>query len=144
MTATYSPWDDLASRPDLTYGTTRLPHGDEWWLPQRRAIITDSRLSRVERRCALAHALAHVDHQDVCQPDNARVAGKQETWADQDAAHRLIALDDLAVALRWSSRPSEIADDLQVTEDVLQTRLDHLHPSERAYLHRQLNPEGDT
>lgn len=146
MSIRYSPWNDLAAREDITFGVTRLPSGQAWWLPDRRAIVMDDRLTRIERRCALAHELAHADMGDEdCARINSRVDSKQEKRADNTAALRLVELDDLIDALKWSSHLDEVATDLEVTRYYLDIRMHiaRVHPAERAYLRRQLDPEGE-
>lgn len=51
----------------------------------------------------------------------------------------LIPLDDLIAASRWCESPGALADDLDVTEDVLTCRLDHLTPAERAAIEAALD-----
>lgn len=80
---------------------------------------------------------------------SARAAGED---AGQDvnavarklAARRLIHVRSLGDALRWSEHKPELAELLSVDADTLQTRLDHLHPSERHYLRRVLDSKGET
>lgn len=146
-TPLYDPWSDLASRPHLTYVTTRLPLADAWYLPDVPGIAMDDRLTRTERRCVLAHELAHIDlghhHQPAGNgPGTSRMARRNERDADMLAARRLICIYRLAAALaeerhcRW-----HVAELLDVTEQLLQVRLEHLHPSERALLKRVLTDE---
>ena len=63
----YNPWADLRAREELTCAVTRLPDGwgDAWYDPVTHGIVIDDRLSRVERRCVLAHELAHVANRDA-------------------------------------------------------------------------------
>lgn len=139
----YSPWRDLAARPHITLGITRLPVGDGWWVPHRSVILLDDRLTRVERRCTLAHELRHVDHGDhqvaPIGPDGPRLARRQETRAEQAAARDLIGSRELVDALMaHPDDPAQAAEHLDVTVDVLAVRLAHLQPEERDALRAEL------
>lgn len=94
-------------------------------------IRLDSRLLQVERRIAIDHELAHIELGHTCGADPA-----QELAARRRSARRLIDIKDLAEAVRWTTDVSEVADTLWVTEDVLTTRMQHLHPAERHLLLR--------
>ncbi|MCW3766434.1 ImmA/IrrE family metallo-endopeptidase [Paenarthrobacter sp. PAE-2] len=86
-------------------------------------------LDQVERRCALTHELIHVERKHTgCQP----IAVEAEVRAE--AARRLITIDQLVKGLRWARSFPELADELWVTEDVLQDRFDHLTSAEWATL----------
>jgi len=107
-------------------------------------IVLDDRLTRVERKCVLAHELVHaelLDEQcvhDSC--DGARLARRRERHADREAAFRLIDIRPLGEAL--AAHPDDLylaADELDVDHQTLSTRLRHLHPAERHYLGRRLN-----
>lgn len=139
----YSPWEDLAARPHLTYVKTRLPVADAWYLPDVPGIAIDDRLTRIESRCVLAHELAHIDlghHHQVAGTGRGtgRIARRNESEADQLAARRLVNLHELVRRLLGASCRWEVADSLDVTEHLLTVRLEHLHPAERAYLKQRL------
>ena len=92
-------------------------------------IWMDKRLDQVERRCTLAHELIHIERQHIgCQP------AAVEEGVRAEAARRLISTEDLANALRWSTAPLEVADELWVTPEVLEDRLLFLSPSDAAFL----------
>ena len=140
----YDPWADLAGRDDITFGVTRLPKGDGWWMPWVRGIALDDRLDRVGSRCTVAHELAHVDHDDchlaTAGPDGPRQARRQESRADQAAARRLIPLPALAAAL--ATHPDDAAaaaEELDVTVNVLFCRVQNLHPAEEGQLRALLD-----
>lgn len=137
----YDPWADLHARPHICcdWHSVELPVGQAWWLPDVLGIVLDRRLTRVERRCALAHELRHVDHDDEqlahIGPDGPRLARRQEARANREAAHRLIDLQALAHALRTHpDHPAAVAEELDVTVDVLHCRLDTMTSPERAAL----------
>lgn len=101
--------------PDLVPGRTNGV--DIIWM--------DKRLDQVERRCTLTHELIHIERNHTgCQPASVELEVSMET------ARRLIPIDDLANALRWSNRPHELADELWVTHNVLTDRLRGLEPEE--------------
>lgn len=137
----YNPWADLGDRPHICCDShsVELPVGSGWWLPDVMGIVLDRRLTRVERRCALAHELQHVDYGDVqvhsVGPDGPRMARRQEKRADREAARRLVQVQELAAAMRaHPHNPAAVAEELDVTLDVLRCRLDTLHAAERASL----------
>lgn len=140
----YDPWADADQRHDLDYLLDdALPRGDAWWLPWMRLIVVRASLHPTVKRCVLAHELVHVDRGDVqvahIGPDGPRMSRRQETAADREAARRLIALDDLAAAMRaHPSSPRDVAHELDVTVDVLQRRLEQLTAVEGAWLGDEL------
>jgi Zn-dependent peptidase ImmA (M78 family) len=143
----YDPWADLTRRPDIVCRSCRLPAGDGLWFRDIRAIALDDRLDRVGRRVALAHELVHVDHDDQqiarIGPDGPRQARRQETRADQEAARRLITLRALgrALAAHPTDLPS-VADELDVTVQLLVVRIETLHPSEQGKLRARVDRDG--
>ena len=105
--------------PDLAPGRTNGI--DVIWM--------DKRLDQVERRCTLTHELIHIERQHTgCQPPAVEDSVRAE------AARRLISTEDLANALRWSTAPLEVADELWVTPQVLEDRLSFLSSTDAAFL----------
>ncbi len=102
---------------------------------QKRVILVALHQPRDERRCALAHATAHLDlgHNEVMSPV---IEAREENAADQLAARRLIPVDDLIDCARAGMTAEEVAAHLDVTSHTLQVRNAHLHPSKRAALRR--------
>lgn len=144
----YSPWADLRERPHICCDahTFELPHGGGWWLPDVLGIVLDRRMTRVERRCALAHELRHVDHGDEqvahIGPDGPRLARRQEARADREAARRLVTITDLVDALLAHPQDGALAaEQLDVTEHVLRIRLVNLEPAEAGQLRDALEEE---
>jgi hypothetical protein len=114
--------------------TTRLPdhlygcydaHSDTIWV--------DDRLTPAERRCTLTHEHIHAERGDTALADRVLEA-KQERAVHQEAARRLVSVDDLAEALKWAVDAREIAACLDVDLPTLQARLDLLNEYESAYL----------
>lgn len=132
---TYDPWRDAAQRyPDWVIRRVELHGLTEVMCTRRRVILLDRSLGRARRRGALAHSLAHLDL------EHRATDGDYERWqereADKLAARRLIPLDALADALRWSRSAPEIAAELDVDVGILRARVDVIHPAERAVLIR--------
>lgn len=134
----YSPWRHLRSlvhtRLDFTDDDRLLDGADARYYATVDRMIMDKRLDlQVDRRCALAHELGHAMRGDLPCGEEILDA-RQEAHVEQWAARRLITLDALADALLWSDQADEIADHLWVTVTLLEVRVKHLHPSERAYI----------
>lgn len=119
MHSTWRMLRDLAPRvslffallPDLTHGWSRI------WLDD------------VERRCALMHELVHIEHGHTsCQGPRVERKVRHET------AKRLVPMDRLLEASRWSPEASEVAEELTVTADVLTDRIEVLTDRERRKL----------
>lgn len=131
----YEPGRDAAQRyPDWVIRHRPLSHGiPEVMCRRRKVILIESREAWAAKRCSLAHAVAHLD-----LGHEATKAGtfdrRQEDHANQLAARRLIALDDLIDVLCWTRFSTEVAAELEVDIRTLNTRQVHLHPSERAEL----------
>lgn len=135
----YSPWADLAGRPDLTLEWRELVGRVGEYLHAERLIRLDPRMPRRQARAVLAHELRHADAGDthtMC----ARVNLRQEQRADREAARLLIDVRDLgeAMAHHGQAHRSAIAVELRVSDRLLGVRLAGLHPSERHYLTRRL------
>lgn len=133
----HHPWRLLRSLTDWTLHWQRSSLVDGVTHFPSKTITLDPRQLQVERRCTIAHELVHIARGPV--PADPRLAEREEAAVEQETARRLITLDDLLDALRWSDDPHEVADECWVTTDVLLNRVEHLHPSERAWLHSQLD-----
>jgi hypothetical protein len=136
----HHPWGAFRRLADWTLHFAHLP-GD--LLGQTdfatKTVTLDSRLTQAERRCTIAHETQHIHR----GPVPAALRGREEGRVDRIAA-RLLLADIRAVgeALAWSQCLEEAADELWVDEATLRTRLRHLHPAERAYLHRRLEVQA--
>lgn len=128
----------LRDHADVALRIAPLPEGllgitlHDWHL-----IALNRTMDATERRCVLAHELAHWERGPVpCTP---WLAAKEEATCDLIAARRLIPLDALA-DLAWCDNLGQAAEELDVTEDVLACRLDHLTDSERDRLAATATP----
>lgn len=145
MSEPYDPYAVVREHPDWTvdWQCAELPddtHG--MWMHRCRVLFLRKGLTRVERRCAVAHEVEHAlaGHRgDV--PVN--IQQRQEAWADQEASRKLIPIELFAQALQWSNDWSEVADYCDVTPRLLKVRRDHLHPAEEHYLQRVLDAKGE-
>lgn len=111
----------------LGIAVTRTWLRDTWgaWARDRRRIVIASGLSLVQERCVLAHELEHVLADDIdCA--GRPMAVRQERRADLEAARKLVAISDLSAVARWAPDVYTAAAELNVTERMLQVRLNDL------------------
>jgi len=140
----YHPWRHLSRLAHITVRWTRdedeLDGALGWFYVDRNEIVMDARQTQVQRRSTLAHELVHAERRDV--PCGSLVLDlRLESVVSKLAARRLIPVKALGEALAWSRDIDEVADELWVDVDTLRTRLNHLHPAERAFLLQRI--EGD-
>lgn len=139
MRNTYSPWAELTSLSHLELRREPPARGRLGeYLHHLNLIRLHPDLPRRQARAVLCHELRHHEFSDV-----GTLCGKtkafQERRADGAAARLLVDIRDLADAMVIHERhASAVAVELRVSLDVVQTRVDRLHPSERAYLKRRL------
>lgn len=136
MTEMYNPWIDAGER----YGDwiiERVPlHGlHEVMCIKNKVILLEQDRDKWERRCDLAHAIAHIDLGHVSRFDR-----KSEQAAVRRSVKMLIDLEPLGKALSESDGEvnRRAAWSLGVDLVTLRTRLQILHPAERGYLMRTL------
>lgn len=137
----YHPWRHVARLAHITVRWTRdddeLDGALGWYYVDSDEIVMDARQTQAERRSTLAHELVHAERRDA--PCGSLVLdARQELVVSQLAARRLIPLRALGEALAWSRDVDEVADELWVDTATLRTRLNHLHPAERAYLKQRI------
>ena len=128
----HHPWRAIRALAEWTvHWTHDLPEGiDAATRWSDRTIWLRYGLTQVQRRCIVEHERQHV----IRGPGGC--ASTEERMVDVATAHALIQLEHLVDAARWARSLPELADELNVTQEVVQTRLRHLHPSERAVLRR--------
>jgi len=92
-----------------------------------------------ERRSTLAHELVHLER--GIAPYHPHYTLREERIVDEIAARRLIPLDDLFNAMIWCQGrvDDEVAEELGVDLDTLNTRINTLEPCEQQWLERQIN-----
>lgn len=94
------------------------------WDEQTRTILTTPGLLYRQRRCVLAHELAHAVNGDTHAPIDDVAALKRERKADQIAAEWLLTPDAVAVALAIAPDSlSAAAAELEVTDRILEAWL---------------------
>lgn len=132
----HHPWAAFATLIDWKLVFAFLPEGFLGFTDYKTQTVTiDPRLTQAERRCTIAHETEHI----VRGPAGlASHFEREELAVHKAAARKLIGIRDLGEALAWASDLHQAADELWVDVDTLTTRLQHLHPAERAYLIRRL------
>lgn len=134
MTSPYAILEDL---PDIKLRRTAddlaLKGRRARWFPHRSLILVDSRVRRLIARCSVAHELGHVmlGHGASCGHDFFDY--RAELAADEWAARLL--LDDvptLIIELATTHNHGHAANNLNVTLDLLETRLRTMTPDEAA------------
>ena len=131
------PWRDLRALVEVHLHWRVLP----WPLfgvTDSRSIWLHEGMSQVQRRCALAHELAHVRagheaHQSAVVEADVRAAV---------ARYLLPDLEAVADALVWAHTQAEAAEELWVTEAVLVDRLEGLSAQEREWMAERTAPWG--
>lgn len=101
----------------VTIASALLPEG-MWgaYCESTQAILIDRRLTYTAKRCTLVHELLHWKHGDTgCSNDRS----KQERRARRETASLLIDPVELAMLERMYDDPWSIADELNVTMQVL-------------------------
>lgn len=115
-------WGHVALKVEpLPENTRALTDGETVWLHDR--------LYQAERRCAIEHEMIHLERGEHCAQDEA-----VEARTDREVARRLIPIPALMDAMAWSDHVEEIADELWVTPEVAQARIDSLLPAQVAII----------
>lgn len=127
-----NPWRMLRDYADVDLRVAPLPEGLLGvTLHRQHTIALNRTMDATERRCVLAHELVHWERGPV--PAVPWLAAKEEAACDVIAARRLIPLDAMA-DVAWCDSLGQAAEELDVTEEVLSCRLDHLTDTERRQL----------
>ena len=104
-----------------------------------RTITLAPDLLQRERRTTLTHELIHLER----GPVTAVGVRREEATVELEAARRLIAINELINAAKWTDDVHELALELGVDEAAVLVRLQHLADDERAQLARaRLDREG--
>lgn len=129
----YDPWTHLATDWPHIHVDPRadLPPGMYGaWTPG--VLHLSRRLTQAGRRCTLAHEIVHLERGPA--PTRPDLHAAEEAAVDLIAARRLIHLDTLADAIRWSQHLDEIAEHCWVDRHTLRVRLATLTADEQAAL----------
>ena len=105
----------------------------------RRTILLDIGLSRVEERCTLTHEIVHAER----GPFPRWATACEEAAVNAEAARRLIPLDALGEALAWSLHPAVAAEELDVDPPTLEALLRDLAAAEVEALRHRLEHHFD-
>lgn len=125
----FDPWGALRALTHITISWVRMPDGQPGRTDGVRVVWLDNRLQQDERRCTITHELVHLElGHDGCQRPCVEYQVRAET------ARRLIPIEDLCRHAAWARSIHELAEELWVTPDVAQDRLDTLTPDEKAQL----------
>lgn len=137
----HHPWRAFRDLVDWTLEWAHLPHG-VWGLTDfdRRVVTLTHGMSQAERRCTIEHERQHI----LRGPVSAAYTAREELAVDRNAARVLLPdIRAIGAELAWAHNLDEAAEQLWVDPDILRTRLEHLHPAERAYLRRRLEEHRD-
>lgn len=120
----YAPADIL---DQLGIPVVRTWLRDTWgaWSRQHQTVVLAKGLSAVQERCVLAHEVEHMWADDA-DCGNRIATVRQERRADLEAARKLIAISDLAEVAQWAPDTYTAANELMVTERLLEVRLNDL------------------
>ena len=120
----FHPWRRLRAQPHIRLSWREL--AGRLGETEGNVIRMHPHQSQVQRRCTIAHELAHVElgHRNGCDDG-------EEVQATRLAARWLVGMDDLLDALRWAEELEEVAECLWVDEPTLLARLDGLDADER-------------
>lgn len=129
MTA-YHPWRALRALEAMTQGWHDIPTVDGVLFTDLQTVLLRRGLLQAERRCTLAHELAH-HHLGHTGCSDRRSLRRQELEAEIIAARWLIPIDDYIRARLWSRDEHEQAEELWVDVPILRARAESLTIEER-------------
>ncbi len=136
MTAAH-PWRALREQPAVSIGYRDLGEHAGMYLADLDVILLHTKLLQVERRCTLAHELAHrrLGHTACYDRKSARL---QEVEAEVVAARWLIPMEAYIRARLWSPHACEQAEELWVDVPMLHARGDGFTLEERSCIEQRL------
>lgn len=92
-------------------------------------------MTQAERRSTVLHECLHIER----GPALSTLAAREELRVERETARLLLpCIRQVGEALAWARDLDEAADELWVDLKCLRTRLESLHPAERAYLRQRL------
>ena len=134
----YHPWRVLRAMTEIEIVWTALPPG-VLALRDGSTIWMDPRQRQAQRRSSIAHEIAHVlAGHEGCQPRAI------EREVEEEAARRLVAIEDLVSGVQWCRGLHELADELGVDVSIVRARLATLTRSERAAYRAALRGRDDS
>lgn len=130
---TFHPWRLLRSQEWMTLGYHDLDLLDGAYFADIQTVMLRRGMLQVERRCTLAHELAH-HHLGHAGCRDRKAAVLQEIEADAVASRWLIDVEALVRARLWSPDEHVQADELWVDVRMLRARRESLTRDERLYV----------
>ena len=127
----YDPWGEVPAEWSVNFVVMPVRGMCRW---NRRMILLDISLSRVEERCTLTHEIVHAER----GPFPRWATAREEAAVNALVARRLISLDALGEALAWSLHPAVAAEELDVDPPTLEALLRDLAAAEVEALRRRL------
>lgn len=135
----HCPWLDLEHRhPDITVARRHIAPARAAAVPALGVIVLDSGLNFTASRCALAHEVAHIDLHHTAT-EHPYFDMRQESEATQLSDARLLPLPLLASVLAWALSVEEVAEEFQVTNDVVKRRIYRLSDEEKREIEQQIS-----
>lgn len=134
---TYSPFAHLRALPHVTLGFHELGAISGLYFADLKAIVLQKGLLQVERRCTLAHELAHhrLGHTSCYDRKANRL---QEAEAESVASRWLIPMESYVAARLWSIHVCEQADEAWVDARMWHARSESLTREERRTVEERL------
>jgi len=127
----YDPWEALDGFDSVTVVEVDLPPGRRGQIQFSTRVISLARgLADTERTCTLAHELVHLERGPVMH----RQTAHEERVVAAIAARRMVPLDRLVDAGRWTTDVVELADELGVDVRTVRVRFAALTDRERQHL----------
>ena len=137
---TYDPWLALADFDRASVVFDDLPPRQRGEVDfGTRTITLARRLDPTTQRCTLAHELVHLERGPVVMCH----APREERTVAAIAARRLVPIEALAEALRWSPDERTLAEELCVDVRTVRVRLQSLSDSERSFLRDRVHADAD-
>ncbi|URM87942.1 DNA binding protein [Gordonia phage WinkNick] len=135
MRGMYHPWRDARRREHLNIEFRRLPDGRRGCLRGTDVTINTAD-DQAQRRSTITHELVHDERQVF--PRDRVLRAREERTVETIAARRLITLEALADALRWTRHEREAAAELWVDVPMLVTFIQSMTDAERDWLNAVL------
>lgn len=131
----YDPGADAAVRfPDWVIRHRPLPAGiPEVMCRRRQTILINNRDTWPEKRCSLAHAVAHLDLEHA-RTQLGHFDRRQEAEANDLASRRLLPRELLSEVLCWTKFAVEVAELLQVDLPTLKIRRRNMLAAEQLWI----------
>lgn len=104
--------------------------------PAAGTVTITTGMTQAERRSTLTHELIHLERGTATEPRHQLL---EERYVQCESARRLITIEALIDALRWSHDEHELAEELWTDVDTVRTRLANLSAAERRFIDTELD-----